>query len=81
MRGSRALVSMIAGEIPMVVGPNFGALKRLAEKESSRRAGLRNSRACAGEVRRCAGPGSRASGIPMLVCCGLNGSRVLKHKK
>jgi ABC-type Fe3+ transport system substrate-binding protein len=33
VRGSRALVGMIAGEIPMVVGPNFGALKRLAEKD------------------------------------------------
>jgi ABC-type glycerol-3-phosphate transport system substrate-binding protein len=33
IRGSRALVSMIAGEIPMVVGPNFGAVKRLAEKD------------------------------------------------
>jgi ABC-type Fe3+ transport system substrate-binding protein len=33
VRGSRALVAMIAGEIPMVVGPNFGAIKRLAEKD------------------------------------------------
>jgi ABC-type Fe3+ transport system substrate-binding protein len=33
VRGSRALVSMMAGEVPMVVGPNFGALKRLAEKD------------------------------------------------
>jgi len=33
VRGSRALVAMTAGEIPMVVGPNFGAIKRLAEKD------------------------------------------------
>jgi len=33
VRGSRALVSMIAGEIPIVVGPNFGAVKRVAKKD------------------------------------------------
>jgi ABC-type Fe3+ transport system substrate-binding protein len=32
VRGSRALTSMIAGEIPMVVGPNFDAVKR-AQRE------------------------------------------------
>jgi ABC-type Fe3+ transport system substrate-binding protein len=33
VRGSGALTSMIAGEIPMVVGPNFDAVKRAQRKD------------------------------------------------
>jgi hypothetical protein len=33
VRGSRALTSMVAGEIPMVVGPNFASVKQLQLKD------------------------------------------------
>jgi ABC-type Fe3+ transport system substrate-binding protein len=80
VRGSRALTSMVAGEIPMVVGPNIASVKLTQLKDRTGVVPLlyRSLCPCGLAVRR---GFWRPRSIATRPCSGWNGWQVLKLRK
>jgi ABC-type Fe3+ transport system substrate-binding protein len=81
VRGSRALTSMVAGEIPMVVGPNIASVKLTQIKDRTGVARYVIPEPVPRAVWQCAGDFGVLAASPTRPCSGWNGWQVLKLRK